>query len=53
MKIKPFLLSALLLLACDPAQEISTNAMLDTCSDTSEKHAICRGSEGSSRDANA
>ena len=38
MKIKPFLLSALLLLACDPAQEISTNAMLDTCSDTSEKH---------------
>lgn len=37
--IKRCLLSALLLVAaCDPAQEISTNAVLDTCSDTSEKH---------------
>jgi hypothetical protein len=37
MKLKLLLLSALLL-ACDPAQEIATNAVLDTCSDTSEKH---------------
>ena len=36
--IKRYLLSAVLLFACDPAQEVSTNAVLDTCSDTTEKH---------------